>query len=99
MIKFWSAWHQSKKKCRKPAGKNGLRKPISSESIFLHKGFYASPDFHVDWTKGKRNMFRYFAYGASCSEVEVDTLTGDYTLLRSDIVMDVGDSINPAIDI
>ena len=37
MIKFWSAWRRSKKKCQKPAGKNGLRKPISSESIFQHK--------------------------------------------------------------
>ena len=63
------------------------------------QGFHATPDLHVDWTKGKGNMFSYFSYGASCSEVEVDTLTGDYTLLRSDVVMDVGDSINPAIDI
>ena len=44
-------------------------------------------------------MYNYFAYGASASEVEVDTLTGDFTILRSDMVMDVGDSLNPAIDI
>ena len=55
MIKFWSAWHQSKKKCQKLAGKNGLRKPISSESIFQLK---ATPDLHVDWTKGKGDMYR-----------------------------------------
>ena len=44
-------------------------------------------------------MYLYFTYGAACSEVEVDCLTGDFTVLRTDTVSDVGDSINPAIDI
>ncbi|KAJ7379815.1 hypothetical protein OS493_012562 [Desmophyllum pertusum] len=40
-----------------------------------------------------------FTYGAACSEVEIDCLTGDHQVLRTDIVMDVGTSLNPAIDI
>jgi xanthine dehydrogenase/oxidase len=43
--------------------------------------------------------FGYFTFGAGCSLVEIDCLTGDHTVLRTDIVMDVGQSINPAIDI
>jgi xanthine dehydrogenase/oxidase len=38
------------------------------------------------------------AKGAACSEIELDLLTGDHTVLRTDIKMDVGRSINPAID-
>ena len=63
------------------------------------QGFYATPDLWCDQKTGMGNMYAYFAYGASASEVEVDTLTGDFTILRSDLVMDVGDSLNPAIDI
>lgn len=44
-------------------------------------------------------MFDYFSYGTAVSEVEIDCLTGDHQVLRSDIVMDVGDSLNPAVDI
>jgi len=43
--------------------------------------------------------FNYFCYGASTSEVELDCLTGDLTVLRTDLIMDVGDSLNPAIDV
>ena len=43
--------------------------------------------------------FFYFAYGAAVSEVVVDTLTGEYRLLRADVLHDVGTSLNPAIDI
>ena len=63
------------------------------------QGFYATLGLNFDWEKGRGTLYAYFSYGAAVSEVEVDTLTGDYTVRRTDIVMDVGDSINPAIDI
>ena len=63
------------------------------------QGFYTTPNLNMNWESGNGNLYNYFAYGASCSEVEVDCLTGDFTVLRTDIVQDVGDSINPAIDI
>ena len=63
------------------------------------QGFYRTPNLDFDWEKGKGRMYNYFSYGTACSEVEVDTLTGDFNVLRSDILMDVGNSLNPAIDI
>lgn len=59
-------------------------------------GFYKTPDVTGF---GGVLPFNYFTFGASCSEVELDTLTGDFHLLRSDLCMDVGQSLNPAIDI
>ncbi|ESO98488.1 hypothetical protein LOTGIDRAFT_142910 [Lottia gigantea] len=44
-------------------------------------------------------LYKYFSFGAGCSEVEIDCLTGDHTVLRTDIVMDLGKSLNPAVDI
>ncbi|KAJ3009322.1 hypothetical protein HKX48_008030 [Thoreauomyces humboldtii] len=62
-------------------------------------GFYRTPDLGYDWATNDGMMYSYFTYGAACAEVEIDTLTGDHTCLRADIVMDIGKSINPAIDI
>lgn len=62
-------------------------------------GFYKTPDIHFDKEKGRGTPFYYFAHGAACSEVIVDTLTGEYRISRVDVLHDVGDSINPAIDI
>ncbi|MCE9508108.1 MAG: xanthine dehydrogenase molybdopterin binding subunit [Alphaproteobacteria bacterium] len=62
-------------------------------------GFYKTPDIHWDRKAAKGRPFFYFAYGAALSEVIVDTLTGEYNILRCDILHDVGRSINPAIDI
>ncbi|KAH7068533.1 Molybdopterin-binding domain of aldehyde dehydrogenase-domain-containing protein [Paraphoma chrysanthemicola] len=65
-------------------------------------GFWKMPK--VGYTWGDTNletvkpMYYYWTQGAATSEVEVDLLTGDHTVLRSDIMMDVGNSINPAID-
>ena len=61
-------------------------------------GFYATPGIGYDRDAGRGRPFHYFAYGASVTEVEVDTLTGEYRTLRADILHDVGDSIVPAID-
>jgi len=46
-----------------------------------------------------KNAYNYSVFGAACSEVEVDCLTGDHSVLRTDIVVDLGESLNPAIDI
>ena len=62
-------------------------------------GFYKTPDIHFDKEKGKGQPYYYYAYGAACSEVLVDTLTGEYRVTRVDILHDVGRSINPAVDI
>ena len=43
--------------------------------------------------------FKYFAYGAAATEVEVDGFTGAYRLRRVDIVHDVGDSLSPLVDL
>ena len=62
-------------------------------------GFYKTPKIHFDRATGKGRPFFYYATGAAVSEVIIDTLTGEYKTLRTDILQDVGHSINPAIDI
>jgi xanthine dehydrogenase large subunit len=62
-------------------------------------GFYATPG--LSWNKQtmQGRPFYYYAYGAAVSEVLVDTLTGEWKLLRADLLQDAGTSLNPAIDI
>jgi xanthine dehydrogenase large subunit len=62
-------------------------------------GFYRTPKVHWDHEKATGRPFYYYAYGAACSEVIVDTLTGEMKLLRTDILHDVGRSLNPALDL
>jgi xanthine dehydrogenase large subunit len=62
-------------------------------------GFYKTPKIHWDRKAGRGTPFYYFAYGAACTEVTIDTLTGEYLIDRTDILHDVGRSLNPAIDI
>ena len=62
-------------------------------------GFYRTPKIHYDRETASGRPFFYFANGAAVSEVVIDTLSGESKLLRADILHDVGDSINPAIDI
>jgi xanthine dehydrogenase large subunit len=62
-------------------------------------GFYRTEGLHWDSTVMQGSPFKYFAYGAAATEVEVDGFTGAYRTLRVDIVHDVGDSLSPLIDI
>lgn len=62
-------------------------------------GFYKTPDLGYDWDSNTGRPFDYFCYGAAAAEVEIDTLSGDSEVLWADVVMDVGASLNPAIDI
>ncbi len=62
-------------------------------------GFYRTPDIHWDAKRATGRPFFYFAYGAACAEVVVDTLTGEMKVERVDVLHDVGQSLNPSIDI
>ena len=62
-------------------------------------GYYRTPKIHYNREQAKGNPFFYYSCGASVSEVQVDTFTGTYTIPRVDILHDVGESINPGIDL
>ncbi|MCK9617598.1 MAG: xanthine dehydrogenase molybdopterin binding subunit [Lentimicrobiaceae bacterium] len=61
-------------------------------------GYYCTPDIAFNWEQGRGTPFYYFTFGMSVSEVLLDLLTGAVTLLRTDILHDVGNSINPEVD-
>jgi len=77
---------------------------LAKQAIFARislssTGFYATPKVVWDRDRVKGRPFFYFAYGAACAEVTIDTLTGEMRVDRVDILHDVGRSLNPAIDI
>ncbi|MFM8676425.1 MAG: xanthine dehydrogenase molybdopterin binding subunit, partial [Burkholderiaceae bacterium] len=76
-----------------------VRKAYSARVQLWSDGFYKTPKIHYDRQTLSGRPFFYFSLGAACSEVEIDTLTGEYVVRRVDILHDVGNSINPAIDI
>lgn len=92
---------------------NKVSQPINGEIDFVElvqkayleriqlsaSGFYRTPKIHYDRETGKGRPFFYFANGAAVSEVTLDTLTGEYKVNRVDVLHDVGNSLNPALDI
>ena len=79
--------------------RNSSRRPISPGYRCRRPASIKTPDIHWDQAKAKGRPFYYFAYGAACSEVLIDTFTGEMKVTRVDILHDVGRSLNPAIDI
>ncbi|MDB5594341.1 MAG: xdhB [Hyphomicrobiales bacterium] len=75
------------------------RRSRESRVQLSEAGYYKTP--RLDWDRASKTgrPFLYFAYGAACAEVAIDTLTGETKVLRADILHDVGRSLNPAIDI
>ncbi|WP_043446155.1 xanthine dehydrogenase molybdopterin binding subunit [Halotalea alkalilenta] len=63
------------------------------------EGHYSTPKIGYDKRAARGRPFYYFAYGAAVSEVEIDSLSGEYRVVRADILHDVGESLNPAIDL
>lgn len=84
-------------------GPNATMKQMAHAAYFDRvnlsaNGFYKTPEIGYTWGLNTGLMYFYFTQGAALSEVEIDALTGDWTCLRTDIKMDIGRSINPAID-
>ena len=75
------------------------KKAYAARVSMSASGHYKTPKLHWDRDKGKGRPFFYFAYGAACSEVAIDILSGETKVRRVDILHDVGRSVNPAIDI
>jgi len=75
-----------------------VQKAYVSQVSLSTTGFYKTPGIFFDRASGKGNPFHYFAYGMAVSEVETDVFTGMYRLLRTDILHDTGNSLNPGID-
>jgi xanthine dehydrogenase large subunit len=76
-----------------------VQKAYLARTQLWSDGYYATPGLHWDPATMSGRPFSYFAYGAAVSEVVVDTLTGEWKLLRADALYDAGNSLNPAIDI
>lgn len=62
------------------------------------RGYFITPKVNFDKNTGQGNAFLYYTNGAAVSEVEIDKFTGDIKVKRTDILMDIGESINPGID-
>ncbi|KAI8791232.1 xanthine dehydrogenase/oxidase [Biomphalaria glabrata] len=79
--------------------KSVITEAIGKRECLSAFGYYKPDILGMDWTRKINCPFFYFTFGAACSVVEIDCLTGDHMVLSTDIVMDVGHSLNPAIDV
>ena len=102
---IWNACAQINERLapyREKLGPGATMKQLAHAAYFERvnlsaNGFYKTPDIGYVWGPNTGQMFFYFTQGVAAAEVEIDTLTGDWTCRRADLKMDVGRSINPAI--
>jgi xanthine dehydrogenase/oxidase len=103
---IWNACAQLNERLapyREKIGKDATMKQLAHAAYFDRvnlsaNGFYKTPDIGYVWGANEGQMFFYFTQGVAAAEVEIDALTGSWTCRRADLLMDVGRSINPAID-
>lgn len=81
------------------AWKDAVHSAYFSRAQLSAIGHYRTPDIGYNWATGTGQPFFYFTQGVAISEVEVDTITGDHRIVRADVHMDIGRSINPSIDV
>jgi xanthine dehydrogenase large subunit len=62
------------------------------------RGFFATPGIDFNRETGRGTPFFYFTQGAAVSEVEIDRFTGELTVIRADLLIDIGRPINPGVD-
>jgi xanthine dehydrogenase large subunit len=62
------------------------------------RAFYATPGIDFDRETGRGEPFFYYTTGAAVSEVTIDRFTGEMSVDRVDMLMDVGEMINPGVD-
>jgi xanthine dehydrogenase/oxidase len=67
---------------------------LSAAELYKNPHYEGPSDRHASG-----RPFLYFVYSAAASEVVIDVLTGEFTILRTDILYEPGKSPNPAIDV
>jgi len=62
------------------------------------RGFFATPGINFNKDTNRGSPFYYYTTGAAVAEVTIDRFTGELVIDRADLLMDVGQMINPGID-
>ena len=75
-----------------------LKAYLSSVDLSEH-GYMNIPGVGFDWSKREGRPYKYYSYGCNAAEVEIDLLTGDHQILRDELILDIGKSLNEALDI
>lgn len=89
----------AKNNVRKIAFKDAMPIVRFNQESLSATGFYKTPNINYDRATESGRPFHYFSFGMAVSEVEIDTLTGEYTFLRADLLHDVGETLNREIDL
>src|SRR5262249_1564821 len=87
---------------RRPERRLGFRELVGlayEQRVSLgERGFYATPGVEFNRETGKGTPFLYYTNGCAAAEVLLDRFTGEVKVLRADVLLDLGRSINPAVD-